>query len=270
MIRLIWTTDLHWERLHEREREEFFESVAELRGTGLIISGDIGEAVTVLEYLADLRERSGLPIYFVLGNHDFYYSSLGKVRAAVRQFAYPPDYYWLTECPPLTLGEDVALIGHDGWSDARLGDYNGARQAPLDFQHIEDFAGLTRPARLEFLQQLGDEAAATLRQSLAAALQSHRHVLCITHVPPYLETCVDSSGRVNAERLPFYTCHAVGQMLREVMLGHPDQFLTVLCGHTHEEADKRILPNLRVIVKSAAYGIAFTPRLISLDWLRNR
>jgi len=269
MTRLIWTTDLHWERLHERERQEFFESVAELNGTGLIISGDIGEAATVLEFLAELRAKSRLPVYFVLGNHDFYYSSFGKVHAAIRQFAQPPDYYWLTECAPLSLGDDVALIGHDGWSDARLGDYNAARQAPLDFQHIEDLAGLTKQTRLELLQQLGDEAATALRQSLTGALKTHKHILCVTHVPPYRETCVDSSGRVNEERLPFYTCHAVGQMLREVMTDHPDHSLTVLCGHTHEEADRRILPNLRVMVKSAAYGIAFTPRVIALDRLGN-
>jgi Icc protein len=268
MTRLIWTTDLHWERLHERERQEFFESVAELRGDGLIISGDFGEAANVLEFLQRLHEETRLPIYFVLGNHDFYFSSFAKVRAAIRQFVQTPGYFWLTECPPLSLGDDVALIGHEGWADARLGDYNGARQAPLDFQHIEELAGLTKQRRLELLQQLGDEAAAALRQSLTAALQTHRHVLCVTHVPPYRETCVDSSGRVNEERLPFYTCHALGQMFREVMSSHPDHSLTVLCGHTHEEADARVLPNLRVIVKSAAYGIAFTPRVISLEQLR--
>lgn len=115
--------------------------------------------------------------------------------------------------------------------------------------------------------ELGDVAAIALATQLIAALRTHRHVLCVTHVPPFREACVDGIGRVNEERLPFYTCHAMGQMLRAVMSEYPDRHVTVLCGHTHEAVDKQVLPNLRVIVKSAAYGRLFTPDVISVDRL---
>jgi hypothetical protein len=262
---LIWTTDLHWDRLKPRDRAEFEQWVVEQQADALLLSGDIGEAPCVVEYLCHLLDVLGIPIYFVLGNHDFYHGSFDEVRSAIRALVRGrPGLHWLSESGPLPLGPSIAVVGYEGWGDARLGDYHGSRLWPRDFMWIRELTGLSKEDRLTKLNTLGDEAAANLQKVLIEALASWSHVYCVTHVPPFREACVDTIGRVAEEKLPFYTCKAVGDVLLAVMDQNPDRQLTVLCGHTHEEADCRIRNNLRVVVKSAGYGNWYTPQVLTL------
>src|SRR5262245_5930914 len=238
MRRWLWTSDLHWDRLDPRDRTEFEQWVAGQQADALIFSGDLGEAPSVVDYLGHLHNVLGRPIYFVLGNHDFFRGSLEEVRAAVRAaVGRQPGLHWLSDSGPLPLGPDTAILGHDGWADARLGDYDGSRLWPRDFMWIRDLTGLSNADRLARLNRLGDEAAAHVRSALTQAVAAWSHVYCVTHVPPFREACVDAAGRIAEEKLPFYTCKAVGDVLVEVMARHPDRRLTVLCGHTHQEAD---------------------------------
>ena len=46
----------------------------------MAISGDIGESHDVCHYLRKIEEIIEKPIYFVLGNHDFYRGSIAQVR----------------------------------------------------------------------------------------------------------------------------------------------------------------------------------------------
>src|SRR5438874_8164912 len=97
------------------------------------------------------------------------------------------------------------------------------------------------------MQELGDEASAYLRSVLPEALRRFRHVIVLTHVPPFREACWHQ-GRISTDDyLPHFTCKAAGDALREAMAAQPDRQMTVLCGHTHGEGEARILPNLRVL-----------------------
>ena len=51
----------------------------------MLISGDIAESQNVTEYLEWIASRLAGPIYFVLGNHDFYNGSIAGVRQAVAE-----------------------------------------------------------------------------------------------------------------------------------------------------------------------------------------
>ncbi len=51
-----------------------------------------------------------------------------------------------------------------------------------------------------------------------------------------------------------FSCKAVGNVLVEMMQAHPEQKMTVLCGHTHSSGETEILPNLRVRTGAAVYG----------------
>ncbi|HJZ59569.1 MAG TPA: metallophosphoesterase, partial [Gemmataceae bacterium] len=236
MPRLLWTTDLHWDRLDAKDRSEFEQWVRRQNADGLILSGDIGEASCVCDYLSHLHDCLGTPIYFVLGNHDFYHGSFEEVHASIRELtAVRAGLHWLSEREQISLGHGTALVGHEGWSDARYGDYDGSRQWPRDFIWIRDLAGLSAADRRTRLHALGDRAAEHLWRVLPPAAGAHREVICVTHVPPYREACVDEVGRVDEPSLPFYTCKAVGDVLSEVAEQFPDCQLTVLCGHTHNE-----------------------------------
>jgi hypothetical protein len=54
--------------------------------------------------------------------------------------------------------------------------------------------------------------------------------------------------------MPFFTCAAVGVVLRAAMIARPAARVTVLCGHTHGAGAVDVLPNLRVVTGGADYG----------------
>src|ERR1043165_5737154 len=91
----------------------FYDRVRQERPDCLFVTGDIGESDSVGRYVEELRQIA--PVYYVLGNHDYYRSSIEAVREAL-----PPG--WLATQPPLQLTPNTVLVGVDGWGDARGGD----------------------------------------------------------------------------------------------------------------------------------------------------
>ena len=74
-VKLSWATDIHLDHASEAARRRFCQSVQE-QADALVVTGDIAEShilVSALESLATLTER---PVYFVLGNHDYYRGSI--------------------------------------------------------------------------------------------------------------------------------------------------------------------------------------------------
>ena len=95
-MRLAWLTDLHL-NLVDRDRVDGLCRIVRDGGAdAVLISGDIAEAPGVEAYLALLGRLIDRPIYFVLGNHDFYRGGIGEVRARVAAFcARSPRIHWL-------------------------------------------------------------------------------------------------------------------------------------------------------------------------------
>lgn len=191
----------------------------------------------------------GVRVYFVLGNHDYYRGSIRIVRdAAARQPRYGT---WLPAAGPVQLTERVVLVGVDGWGDARCGDPVGSKVLLSDWKLIEDFR---RGDRNETLQRLGANEARALRETLARTPASEQLVV-LTHVPPFPEACWHDGAISDASWLPWFTCVAVGEVLREHAAAHPTTRVTVLCGHTHGAGAYEAAPNLTVHTGGWAPGI---------------
>ena len=127
----------------------------------LLVTGDIGESDTIARFVDELSAIA--PIYYVLGNHDYYRSSIGAVRDQL-----PAG--WLPAHTPLQLTERTVLLGIDGWGDARCGNLESQVQLS-DWQLIEDFAPVRydRAARITLLNDLGTAEAFALGELLARA-----------------------------------------------------------------------------------------------------
>jgi Icc protein len=254
-MQLAWLTDLHLNFVDPDCVDGLCRRIRDEGADAVLISGDIAEAPGVEAYLEVLGRRIDRPIFFVLGNHDFYRSSIGKVRARVAAFcAYSPRIHWLNRETVIELTPDTGLIGHDSWADGRFGDYAGSDVLLNDFFLIEELAGLEPEARLERLHALGDEAADHFRRVLPEALGRYRRVIALTHVPPFREACWHQGQISDDDWLPHFACKAVGDALADVMSTRPDRELLVLCGHTHSSGEARILPNLGVCTGAAEYG----------------
>lgn len=254
-MRAAWITDPHLDHLQPHHIAEFCRDVAKVAPDVVLLGGDIAVARNVVATLSTLEDAWMAPIYFVLGNHDYYGSSIDVVRDKVAEFAAASrTSRWLSVGGVVRLTDETALIGHGGWADGRFGDYAGHDLLLNDYRLIDDFRPLDRAERLARLNALGDEAAAYLRDTLEEAVHGSRRVILLTHVPPFAEATWHEGRISSPEFLPHFSCKAVGDALTSVMRSHPDCELLVLCGHTHSSGEARILPNLLVRTGDAIYG----------------
>jgi 3',5'-cyclic-AMP phosphodiesterase len=266
MKRFAWLTDIHLNFLPVDDVDAFLARLAAERFDGILLGGDIAEATDVCEYLELIDERLQTEIYFVLGNHDYYYGSIGPVREQVRHLcAALPRLHYLSETGSFGLAGGVGLIGHDGWADARLGDYEKSVVSMNDFHVINDFVDLGKAARLPRLHALGDEAADHIRRELPLALEKFARVVLLTHIPPLREACWHEGKISDDDWAPFFTCRAVGDAILEIMAAHPEQQLTVLCGHTHGEGVAQPLANVEILTGGAKYGQPEVQRIFEWD-----
>lgn len=254
-MRLAWITDPH---LDHADRLALGALVARVRSAGadvVAIGGDIGQADTVTLWLKRMHAALGLPLYFVLGNHDYYGGSIAVVQRQVTALcAGVEGLHWLPAAGPVDLGECVTLLGHGGWADGRAGDFMGSRMMLNDYRLIQDLVFEQREDLAAALGRLGDEAARWAEHTLPLALERGRDVLLLTHAPPFEAACWHEGGLSDAQASPHFTDKALGGTLLAVMACYPQRQLTVLCGHTHSAGFHQAATNLRVITAGATYG----------------
>jgi 3',5'-cyclic-AMP phosphodiesterase len=255
-MKLGWLTDPHLNCAREFAHHRLAGALAELAPDALLLTGDLHEAPGLLSALDWVAHYARCPVYFVLGNHDFYRcASIPALRAEVSAHCATSDaLHYMPDQPFITLVPGTALVGHDGWGDARAGAPLTTPVMLADFHAIPELAGLARPALIAKLQALGDEAAEQLEGALQAALVDHAHVIALMHVPPFVHAAWHEGAASNEDWAPFFVCVAAGEALLRVAAAHPTRRITVLCGHTHGAGELWPLPNLHVRTGGAEYG----------------
>ena len=265
MPRIAWLTDLHLDFLSPDEARSFLDRVRGQQVDAVVISGDMSEARDLDHDLRTIADRLELPVYFVLGNHDFYYGSIREVRKLAQAVcAELPNLHYLTTSGVIELSPRLGLVGHDGWADARLGDYETSFVMMNDYLLIAELAGYNKEDRWPVLNALGDEAAAHIRKVLPLALQKYPEVLLVTHVPPMREACWHEGQLSDDEWLPHFSCRAMGDAILDVMRHFPQRKLTVLCGHTHSAGECRPRDNITIYTGGAKYGLPVMQRVF--EW----
>jgi predicted MPP superfamily phosphohydrolase len=253
-MKIIWLTDIHLNFIKDDKIHRYCQSILTYQPDMVLVAGDIAEAPTVTYYLSFIAEQLQCPIYFVLGNHDYYKGAIASTRDEVAQLVAQSS--WLNYLPlsgVVELSQSTALVGHDSWSDGRYGNYETSKVMLNDYVLIKELSHLGAAARLKQLNVLGDEAADYFRQALSEAFKTYRHVMVLTHVPPFVEAAWHEGHYSDDEFAPHFSCKAVGDALLDIMTQHPDCNLTVLCGHTHSPGVCQKRPNLQVITGEAVY-----------------
>lgn len=256
-MQLVWLTDIHLNFLNATKRFEFYENLP-TAGDAIVISGDIADAETVEHILQEMTDQIGKPIYFVLGNHDYYGGKIEVVRDRIKLLSEENTLlFWLGACDPIPLSPEAFIVGEDGWADGRYGDYfnspirlNDSRMIADLFQH----SILGKFALLGKMQKLADEDAQHLYEKLIfAAKLNPRKILVVTHIPPFKEAALYEGEISDDDHLPFFSSKATGDVLIKFSQEHPSIEILVLCGHTHSEAHYAPLDNLMVYVGKAEY-----------------
>lgn len=265
MKRFAWLTDIHLNFLEEPQCGLFLDEIAAERSDGILISGDVAEGHTIAIYLRRIAKQIPCPIYFVLGNHDFYFSSFREVHRTIKELCHDvPNLHWLGGGGVTALSAETGLIGHDGWADGRFGDFFNSTVEMTDYFLIEELAKIDSQRRFARLNARGDEAAAYIDRLLPEALRQYERVIMVTHVPPFREACVFNGEICDDNHLPHFACRAMGESLQEIMREFPERHLTVLCGHSHGHATVQIAPNLLVKTGGAEYGVPIIQEILSV------
>lgn len=253
-MKLAWLTDLHLNFVDRNEVNELCKTILSAGVDAVLITGDIASSQYLCRYLEYIADEVRRPVYFVLGNHDYYGSSIVKINDEVGKLDGNLFLMWLSNrLDPIRLTDDTCLIGHEGLADGRLGDPEGSTVQLNDYYNIKELSNLTKEQRLAVQNHLGDLAAEHLQAQVSKAVGKYKHIIVGLHVPPFAAATWHEGQNTDANYLPHFGCQATGKVLKVAMLAHPDAWMTVYCGHTHSPGYAQILPNLRVFSTGAEY-----------------
>lgn len=264
MSKIVWATDVHLDFLSPSDDayQRWIAAIRDVKPTGVLLTGDIATAPTLETWLKQLGDDLHLPLYFVLGNHDYYHGSIHTVRRFLTNHAHPSQF-WLGSGITVPLSEQTTLIGHSGWGDTRIGDFMETPIRINDHRLIAELSGLNRSILQNKLLDLGTEAANTLNTALQQC-QTQR-VIIATHVPPFRSSTWYNGRYGDIEWMPDFCCGATGEVLLKHARANPQQHFIVYCGHTHGEGRYTPLPNLDIFTGKADYGTPDIQGLIDIN-----
>ena len=260
MGKFAWCTDVHLDFKDDNGIVQFATSLVASNPDGVIISGDISTAQNIIYHLSIIESVVQRRIYFVLGNHDYYGSSIDRVRDQMKELSNISQYLrYLPTSPYVAVTPTTALIGHDGWYDGLNGNWKDRSFNLTDWVRIKDFAeasnsGQARDKVVEVAQKLAHQGVMHIHDGIKSAVRYHKNVIVVTHVPPFPETHIFEGKTGDSAAQPWFTSKMMGDMLLDASRAFPKVMFTVLAGHTHGKYDGKITDNLYVHVGDAEYG----------------
>jgi 3',5'-cyclic AMP phosphodiesterase CpdA len=266
-----WATDVHFDCLEGESGIVAFAANVQRAGCdGLLLTGDISTGREIVRHLTVLERALALPIYFVAGNHDFYGTSVRSGREQLNDLSRRSKHLrYMPSAPFFHASGDVALVGHDGWYDAMNGDWRRSNFLMNDWRKISEFHDVApwNPAAAGFYgpqpsmapivsvaRKLSYEAVQHVEVGIAAAVQAHKTIVILTHVPPWHEAAWHDGRPQDVGHVPWYTSKLMGDAIVAAAARHPKHEFVVLCGHTHSRWSGKIRQNISVHVGAAEYG----------------
>jgi len=270
-MKWIWLTDIHLDHCQQPVIDEFYASLKAAEPTHIFITGDTGTSYNVIRYLKEIAKIA--EVFFVAGNHDFLGSGIERMRKALtRASKQTSGLNYLTATGELWLDQGIAIVGHDGWYDARFGDPQPRRFLMHDWQAISEFMQKTSfyypnfdQDVIRISQDLATEAVSHVQKQLQFTYRNAKKVIVLTHIPPWAEVAHHRGRPNDAIAAPWYTSKVMGKMLEHEASQHPEISFLVLCGHTHGRAEYSPLDNLRCLAGHSEYGKPEIQREVSFE-----
>lgn len=149
------------------------------------------------------------------------------------------------------------MLGHDGWADARYGDFEHSSVTLNDSRLIAELFQaflLSKSALKNEMQRIADADALVLKETLTYAINlSIKKIIIATHVPPFPECCLHKGKKSDVHWLPYFSSKAIGDVILAFAQKNPEINILVLCGHTHSGALFKPYENLEIKAGSAQY-----------------
>lgn len=262
---ILWVSDIHLNFLKQPKAAKFFaESLAEEHpeATGIIITGDISTGKLVQKHLSDFAEGWKKPVFFTVGNHDYYDSSFSVVDRKIQQVCEEFQHMlWLNN--GAHLHDEASIVGANGWYDANYGNKN--TEVDLnDFYVIDDFKRFRKshgfqhefdkPALLNAVRKKAGQEADVLADRLKDGCEASDTIIVCTHVPPYAEASWHEGKPSDDDWAPWFSSKSTGMVLDVYAKKYPEKKFVVLTGHSHSPGIYEPHDNMVVFTGRAKYG----------------
>lgn len=247
--KIAWLTDIHLNFLNAQSRKQFYQNIDQTECEAILITGDIAEAPSVCQILHEFSEHTNKKIYFVLGNHDYYSGTVVDVREKITALcAQNNKLVWLGKPEIIRLNDSTVLLGHDGWADARYGDFDHSTVTLNDSRLIAELFQaflLNKSSLKNEMQRLADADANILKQTLMETINLNiKKIIVATHIPPFSECCFHNGKQSDKNWLPYFSSKTIGDVISSFAQSNPEINILVLCGHTHSNASFEPFQNL--------------------------
>jgi Icc protein len=259
MSKYAWATDCHLDHLGDDQQKviNFAQTLVKDNPEGIFLTGDLSSARRLIFHLSVIEKVAQRPIYFVLGNHDYYGADTAQVRKAMLELTSASQFLrYMPTMGSFGLTSTTAVIGDDGWYDGLYADPIASTFELSDWTAIGDFIPVNgnRASIVTTARKLAHDSVTHLHGAIKSAVKYHRNVVVLTHVPPFPQCHQFQGKQGDANAMPWFTSKLMGDLLLQASAAYPNTQFNVLCGHTHGRWDGRINNNLQVHVGEAEYG----------------
>jgi len=259
MGKYAWATDIHLDFLGDNNQRliQFGESLVKDGPTGLFLTGDLSVARKLIYHLGALEAITKRPVYFVLGNHDYFGARIEDVRKQMHALTNAsPFLRYLPTIPYVRLSDMTAVVGHDGWYDAIYGDWKTSSFGMTDWTAIHDFIPVNgaKSTIVSEARKLAQEGVLHVQHGIKQAVRYHKNIIVLTHYPPWPQAHQHEGKQGDWNAAPWFTSKMMGDMLMDAAKAYPAVKFTVLCGHSHGKYDGQIANNLECHVGGAEYN----------------
>jgi len=266
-MRIVWLTDIHFDFASDRDRKSLVSRVRKAQPDMILVGGDTGEANTFRAFLEQIHEGTGKPLYFVLGNHDYYGASIKAVKNLCKRMDLKPDgIKWLPMHGPIdasTEANSVGVLGEGGWGDhtrGRLG-----RMTLRDYEQIKELQCHDPRDKTSVVKALGECAADRLLGKLRDAVHRFDHLVIMTHVPCWTGSAWHEDQRSDKWAQPFFVWGQGGDAILEVAEANPETRFTVLSGHSHSGGIYTPLRNVVAVTAPARYRYPSIAQIMEIE-----
>jgi len=285
-MKIAWATDIHLDFITHpsnpiasaKNLDVFSKLLNKNNPEYIILTGDISIAPHLLDHLIALESRTLVPIYFVLGNHDFWRGDIETVRRTMTRLSSGSERIrYLSAIPYVMLSNDIALIGHDGWYDGLNGNPHDTPFNMNDWYQIADYVSVNKmgskgpnspniDAILGVARRQAKKATQHIADGIKSMLaqQKPKKIIIATHVPPFTNP-IDLSKNSPPDLYPWYSSKTMGDMLLSAAKAYSNISFEVFCGHIHTKYEGQITPNLILRSGAAEYAAPNTQGVFDIS-----
>jgi len=271
-MRITWLTDIHLDFITSPDDIQssvenldlFCSLILNQNPDACLITGDLSRSPFLRDHLLALESRLRIPIYFVLGNHDFWDSDIDTTRKRMVQLTKSSNYInYLPTTSYFMVDDSTALVGHDGWYDGLYSKPQFSKFIMNDWVRIADFvnagAVMNRVINLSSVMRVARMQASLSARHIAMGItnsinqKNAKKVIVATHVPPFIQPLQNSRGSIQ-DKLPWYSSKIMGNMLLSIAKVNQSVKFEVFCGHCHNEYEGKVAHNITLHSGGAEYS----------------